>query len=51
MVVVEESDGIDRVDIGNLDDLLRLVPINRNCRNLVKVVIDGGELTRNINQK
>ena len=37
-----------RDDIGNLEDLLVL--INKECGN-PKVVIDGGELTRNINQK
>ena len=35
-------------DIGNLEDLLVL--INEKCGN-PKIVVDGGELTRNINQK
>ena len=35
-------------DAGNLEDLLVL--INEECEN-PKVVFDGGELTRNINQK
>ena len=42
--------GIDIDDIGNLENLLKLVFINKKCGDL-KVVIDGGELTRNINQK
>ena len=46
----EELDGIDRDDIVNLEDLLRLVLIYETCRN-PKVVVDGEELTRNINQK
>ena len=35
--------------IVNLEDLLRLVLINEECGN-PKVVVDGGELTGNINQ-
>ena len=42
--------GIDIDDIGNLEDFLKLAFIDEKCGNL-KVVIDGGELTRNINQK
>ena len=42
--------GIDINDIGNLEDLLKVVFIDEKCGNL-KVVIDAGELTRNINQK
>ena len=42
--------GIDKEHIGNLKDLLKAVFIDEECGNL-KVVIDGGELTRNINQK
>ena len=42
--------GIDGDDIGNLEDLLTLVLINGECGN-PKVVVDGGELTRNITQK
>ena len=34
----------------NLEDLLRLVLINEECGN-PKVVIDGRELTRNVDQK
>ena len=34
----------------NLEDLLRLVIINVECGN-PKVVVDGGELTRNFTQK
>ena len=37
----EEMDGIDTDDIGNTEDLLRVVFINEACGNL-KVVIDGG---------
>ena len=40
--------GID--DIGNLDDWLRVVLIDEEC-GILKVVIDGGELAKNINQK
>ena len=50
VIVEEELDGIDRDDIGNLEDLLRLVLINGECGN-PKIVVDGGELTRNITQK
>ena len=35
-------------DIGNLEDLLRIVFIHEECWNL-KVFVDGGELTRNVN--
>ena len=50
MIVKEELDGIDIDDIGNLDDLLRIVFIHEESGNL-KVFIDDGELTRNINKK
>ena len=46
----KELDGIDGDDIVNLEDLLRLVLINGECGN-PKAVVDGGDLTRNINQK
>ena len=47
----EELDVIDDIDgIGNLEDLLRKVIIHEECRNL-KVLVDGRELTRNINKK
>ena len=49
-IIEEELDGIDRDDIGNLEDLLRLVLINEECGNPTAVA-DGGELTKNINQK
>ena len=39
--------GTEKVDIWSLEDLLRVVFIDEGCRNL-KVVIAGGELTRNI---
>ena len=50
ILVEQELYGIDRDDFVNLDDLLRLLLINGECRN-PKVVADGGELTKNINQK
>ena len=50
MIVKEELDGIDIDDIGNLDDLLRIVFIHEEC-GVLKVFIDDGELTRNINKK
>ena len=47
----QEEDFIyDIDDIGNLEDLLRIVIIHEECSNL-KVFVDGGELTRNINKK
>ena len=39
----EELGDIDRDDIGNLENLLRLVLINEGCGN-PKVVVGGGEL-------
>ena len=48
VIVEEELDGIDKDDIRNLEDLLVL--INEECGN-PKVAVDGGELTKNINQK
>ena len=50
VIVEEELDCIDIDDIGNLEDSPRLVFIDEECGNLI-VVNDGGELTRNINQK
>ena len=41
VVVFEGDKGIDKADIGNLEDLLRTVLINESCGNL-KGVIDGG---------
>ena len=49
MIVKEELQGIDKDDIGNLEDLLRIVFIHEDCGNL-KVFVDGRELTRNINK-
>ena len=46
----EELDGTDIDDTGNLEDSPRLVFINEECENLI-VFNDGGELTRNLNQK
>ena len=50
VIVEEQLDGIDRDGTGNLEDLLKLVLINEDCWN-PKVVVDGGEVARNINQK
>ena len=50
MIVKEELDGIYIRDIGNLEDLLRVVFLHEECGNL-KVFIDGGGLTGNINKK
>ena len=36
--------------IENVEDLPRLVFIDEKCENL-KAVVDGGEITRNINKK
>ena len=41
---------IDRDDIGNLEDLLRLVLISEKCGNTI-VVVDGGKLDKNVTQK
>ena len=49
MIVKEELDGIDIYDIGNLEDLLTIVFIHEECENL-KIFVDGGELTGNINK-
>ena len=46
VVIVEEE--LDST--GNLEDLSRLVFIDKECGNL-KVFVDSGDLTRNINQK
>ena len=51
LIVKEELDNIDDTDdIGNLEGLLRIVIIHEECGNL-KVFVDSGELTRNINKK
>ena len=50
MIVKEELHGIDIDGIGNLKDLLRIVFIHEECGNL-KVFVDGGELTGNINKQ
>ena len=49
MIAEEELNCVDMDDIGNLEDLPRFVLIDEQCGNL-KVVNNGGELTRNINQ-
>ena len=46
----EELYGIDIDGIGNLMDLARLLFIDEECENL-RVVVNGGELTRNISRK
>ena len=50
VIVKEELDGIDIDDIGNLEDLLRIVFIHKECGNL-KVFVDGRELAGIINKK
>ena len=47
LIVKEELDYIDIDDIGNLEDLLRIVFLHEEFGNL-KVFVDDGELTRNI---
>ena len=49
-MVEEELMALIEMTLQTLDDLLRLLLINEECEN-PKVVVDGGELTRNINQK
>ena len=46
MIAKEELDSIDKDDIGNIEDLLKIVFIHEECGNL-KVFVDGGELTGN----
>ena len=48
MIITEELDGID-IDIGNVEDLLRIVFNHEECGNL-KVCVGSRELTRNINK-
>ena len=50
LIAKEELVGIDIEDIGNLEDLLKIVFIHEECGNL-KVFLDDGEPTRNINKK
>ena len=50
IILEEEFDGIYRDGNENLEDLLRLVLIDGECGNL-KVVVDGGELTRRISKR
>ena len=49
-VAEEELVCIDMNDIVNLDDLSKLVFMDEECWNL-KVINNGGNLTRNMNQK
>ena len=51
VILKEELDGTDINEIGNLEDLLRIIFINKECENLEVFVDDGGELTGNINKK
>ena len=48
MVYIQTMDIIDNIE--NLEDSPRLVFIDEECENLI-VVNDGGEITKNINQK
>ena len=48
-IVKKELDSIDVDDIGNLEDLLRVVLIHEECGNF-KVFVDSTELTRIINK-
>ena len=50
VIVEEELDYIDIDDIGNVEDSPRLVLMDEESRNLI-AINDGGELTRNGNQK
>ena len=50
MIVKEELDGIDIDDIGNLEDLLRIVFIHEEYGNL-EVFADGGELTGTLTKR
>ena len=50
VIVEEELDGININDIENLKNSPRFVFIDTGCENLI-IANDGGELTRNINQK
>ena len=50
MIVKEELDDIDIGHIGNLEDLLRIVFMHKECGNLIVLFVDGEELTRNINK-
>ena len=51
MIVKEKLDGTDIDEIGNLEDLLRIVFIHKECENLEVFIDNGGELTGNINKK
>ena len=50
VIVEEQLDCINIDAIGNLENSTRFVFIDEECGNLL-VVIDGAELTRNINQR
>ena len=49
MIVKEELNGTDIDDIGDLEDLLRIMFIHEECGNL-KVFVGSRELTGNINK-
>ena len=51
LVVKEELDGINDIDdIVNLQDLLEIVIIHEEC-GILKVFVDGGELSSNKKEK
>ena len=50
IIAEEELDCVDMDGIGNVENLPRLVLIDKECENC-NVVADGGKLTRNINKQ
>ena len=50
-IVEEEVNDIDIVGIENLEDFPRLVFIAEECVGILKQSFDGGERTRNFNEK
>ena len=50
IIAEEELDCVDMDGIGNVENLPRLVLIDKECENC-NVVADGGKLTGNINKK
>lgn len=51
VIVEEEVNDIDIVGIENLEDFPRLVFIAEECVGILKQSFDGGERTRNFNEK
>ena len=51
VIVEEEVNDIDIVGIENLEDFPRLVFIDEECVGILKQSFDGGERTRNFNEK